>query len=77
MNITEQYLKLPTQGFGLNDFFDINITQTEISCFAWYTDELFNKYKNFGFVFIFNNEGNYLQSEKDGIKILLSLKNQK
>lgn len=77
MNISEQYQKLPAQGFGLNDFFDINITQSEISCFAWYTTELYDKYKNFGFVFIFNNEGNYLQSEKDGIRILLSLKNQK
>jgi hypothetical protein len=76
MNIYEQYQKLPAQGFGLIDFFSINISEYDITCLAWYSTELFEKYKKFGFEFALNNNQGYLEADKDGIKIILSLKNK-
>lgn len=76
MNIYEQYQRLPAQGFGLIDFFSINISEYDITCLAWYTTELYEKYKKFGFVFTFNDKSDYLEADKDGIKIILSLKNK-
>ncbi|MEY3118829.1 MAG: hypothetical protein RIT30_761 [Bacteroidota bacterium] len=74
MNIYEQYQRLPAQGFGLIDFFSINISEYDITCLAWYSTELFEKYKKFGFVFKLNINQEYLEADKDGIKIILSLK---
>ena len=76
MNLTEQYQKLPAQGFGINDFFTINISEFDITCLAWFTSKLLEKYKEFGFVFTLNDKSDYLEAEKDGIKIILSLKNK-
>ena len=73
MSITEQYQKLPAQGFGINDFFTINISEFDITCLAWFTSKLLEKYKEFGFVFTLNTKGDYLEATKDGIKIILSL----
>lgn len=73
MNISEQYQKLVSQEFGINDFFTINISEFDITCLAWFTSKLFYKYKDFGFVFAFNTKGDYLEATKDGIKIILSL----
>jgi hypothetical protein len=73
MNIYEQYKKLPAQGFGLVDFFSINISEYDITCLAWYSSELFDKYKKLGFEFTLNNKNSYLEADKDGIKIILSL----
>jgi hypothetical protein len=74
MNIYEQYKRLPAQGFGIIDFFSITITESDIRCLAWYSNELFDKYKNLGFEFTLNNNGKYLESYKDGIAIILCLK---
>ena len=76
MNIYEQYQKLPAQGFGLIDFFTINISEYDITCLAWFTSKLLEKYKDFGFVFTLNEKSDYLEADKDGIKIILSLKNK-
>jgi hypothetical protein len=76
MTIYEQYQKLPAQGFGINDFFTINISIFDITCLAWFTTELFDKYKKFGFEFKLNDVADYLEADKDGIKIILSLKNK-
>ena len=76
MNIYEQYQRLPAQGFGLIDFFSINISEYDITCLAWYSTELFEKYNMFGFEFALNNNQGYLEADKDGIKIILSLKNK-
>jgi hypothetical protein len=72
MNITQRYLKLQEQVI-IKEFFSINISEFDVTCLAWHTPFLYLKYKNMGFEFTLNTKGDYLEAEKDGIKIILSL----
>ncbi|NBQ17648.1 hypothetical protein EBU24_04995 [bacterium] len=74
MNIYDNYKKLPELGFGVIDFFSISITDYDIRCLAWFSNEIFNKYKEFGFDFTLNNKHGYLESTKDNVSIILTFK---
>lgn len=65
--------KLLDLNVNFDDYYNIMIDTTSIQLMATFKPKLLSHFKSLGYEFTYSNEHPWLLTEKDGIKILLTL----